>query len=109
MDVSSADGTAVAGSDYVAIASGTTLTIPAGEVSGTVEVGIIGDINDEADETFLVNLLGPANDVPKFNELLVKKFGFAEKDVTRLVGWPDDPTRAQRVETGLPFWRNAKT
>jgi hypothetical protein len=46
-------------------------------------------------------LFGPANDVPKFAELLVKKFDFAEKNITRLVGWPKDlsarPTYANIV------------
>ena len=61
MDVSSADLTAIAGQDYVAIPSGTTLTIPAGQTSGTVQVGIIGDIQDEANETFIVNLSNAVN------------------------------------------------
>ena len=61
MDVSSADQSAIAGQDYVAIPSGTTLTIPAGQTSGNVQVGIIGDVNDEANETFLVNLSNAVN------------------------------------------------
>ena len=56
MDVASANGTALAGDDYEAIAAGQTLTIPAGATSGTVQVATIGDVNDEADETFFVNL-----------------------------------------------------
>ena len=51
---SSADGTAVAGSDYEA-ASGT-LTISAGASSGTIVVRAIGDNDAEPDKTFVVNL-----------------------------------------------------
>ena len=56
MDVASANGTALAGDDYEAIAAGQTLTIPAGATTGTVQVATIGDVDDEADETFFVNL-----------------------------------------------------
>lgn len=36
-------------------------------------------------------LWGPANDAPMWSRLLVGGFGFREADITRLVGWPDDP------------------
>jgi hypothetical protein len=49
-----ANGTATAGSDYQA-ASGT-LTIPAGQTSGTITVQVNGDRLAEPNETFLVNL-----------------------------------------------------
>lgn len=52
-----ADDTAVAGSDYVA-ASGT-LTIPAGQASGTITVLVNGDGLSEFDERFYVNLSNP--------------------------------------------------
>src|SRR5207249_10006714 len=71
MDVSSADGSAIAGDDYQAIPAGTTLTIPAGASSGTVQVGIIGDINDEANETFFVNLSNPVNATFADNQAVV--------------------------------------
>jgi large repetitive protein len=51
------DDTAVAGSDYVA-ASGT-LTIPAGQSSGTIPVLVNGDGLSEFDERFYVNLSSP--------------------------------------------------
>jgi hypothetical protein len=54
-----ADGTAAAGSDYVA-ASGT-LTFPAGTTSRTLSVAVKGDKTLEPDETFLVNLGNPVN------------------------------------------------
>ncbi|MDX1672043.1 MAG: Calx-beta domain-containing protein, partial [Balneolaceae bacterium] len=51
-----ADGTATAGEDYEAITS-TTLTIPSGESSATVDVTIIDDsANEDANENFFVNL-----------------------------------------------------
>src|SRR5207249_219805 len=54
-----ADGTATAGSDYQA-ASGT-LTIPAGQTSGTITVLVNGDRLGEPNETFFVNLSAPTN------------------------------------------------
>jgi len=51
---STADGTAAAGSDYVA-ATGTA-TIPAGSTSTTVSVAITGDLAIENDETLVLNL-----------------------------------------------------
>ncbi len=51
---STANGTATAGSDYVA--TNGTLTFAAGETSKTVHVDISGDTEFEANETFTVNL-----------------------------------------------------
>jgi chitinase len=51
--------TATAGSDYQA-ASGT-LTIPAGQTTGTITVSVIGDRIGEQNETFVVNLSGATN------------------------------------------------
>jgi len=56
-----ADGTAtMADNDYTAIGA-TLLLIPAGNLSATFNVTLIGDINFEADETMLVNLTSPVN------------------------------------------------
>ncbi len=49
------DGTAAAGSDYVATTS--TVTIPAGETSVVVSVDAIGDTAQEADETFFLDIV----------------------------------------------------
>ena len=57
VDYATADGTAVAASDYVA-ASGT-LSFHAGETTKTVAVTVNGDITIEANETFVVNLTNP--------------------------------------------------
>lgn len=51
-----ANGTATAGSDYVAATS--TATIPAGATSTTVAITINGDTVAEPDETFFVNITG---------------------------------------------------
>jgi chitinase len=55
------DGTAVAGTDYIAAAG--TLTFTAGQTTRTVAVTINGDSTIEADETFVVNLSNPTNAV----------------------------------------------
>jgi large repetitive protein len=53
-----ADGTATAGSDYVARTG--TLTFPAGTTSQTVAITVNGDTTPEPNETFVVNLSSPA-------------------------------------------------
>ncbi len=56
-----ADGTATAGSDYVAAAG--TLTIPPGSTTGEVTVTVNADRIFETNETLLVNLASPTNGV----------------------------------------------
>jgi uncharacterized repeat protein (TIGR01451 family) len=56
-----ADGSATGGSDYVA--TGGTVTFPPGTVSRTIQIGVIGDRVNEANENFLVNLSGATNAV----------------------------------------------
>jgi hypothetical protein len=55
-----ANGTATAGSDYVAIPS-TARTIAAGQTSTTIAVTLNGDTAVEANETFSVNITGATN------------------------------------------------
>ena len=52
-----ANGTATAGADYVS--SGGTLTFPPGITSRSLSVPVNGDLLDEDDETFVVNLSSP--------------------------------------------------
>ncbi|MDW7656180.1 MAG: Calx-beta domain-containing protein [Bacillota bacterium] len=59
VNYTTANGTAAAASDYTATSG--TLTIPAGQKSGTITVPIIGDTAFEPNETFYVNLSSPAN------------------------------------------------
>jgi uncharacterized repeat protein (TIGR01451 family) len=54
-----ADGTANAGSDYVATSG--VLSFAAGETNKTITVQVIGDTLNETDETFFVNLSAPVN------------------------------------------------
>jgi len=55
-----ANGTATAGQDYTAPTNGT-LTIPAGQTTGTISVGLLDDTADEPDQTFTVTLSAPTN------------------------------------------------
>ncbi|HUR76445.1 MAG TPA: Calx-beta domain-containing protein [Acidimicrobiales bacterium] len=54
-----ADGTAVAGTDYTA--ANATVLIPAGATTKTFTVTVKGDATFEQDETFVVNLTSPVN------------------------------------------------
>ncbi|MFH0909621.1 MAG: Calx-beta domain-containing protein [bacterium] len=54
------NGTAIAGSDYTAVAN-TLMTFSPGVTSQTVTVTVIGDDADESDETFYVILMTPTN------------------------------------------------
>ena len=57
VDYTTSDGTATAGSDYTA-ASGT-LTIPAGQSSGSIAVSVLGDTTYEPNENFTLTLSNP--------------------------------------------------
>src|SRR5204862_855860 len=59
VNYATADGSATAGSDYQATSG--TLTIPAGQTSGTITVLVNGDRLVEPTETFAVNLSAPTN------------------------------------------------
>ena len=54
-----ANGTATAGSDYVATSG--TITFNPGETSKSIPVQVSGDNIDEVDETYFVNLSNPTN------------------------------------------------
>ncbi len=53
-----ANGTALAGSDYTATSG--TLTIAAGQTSGTISIPVLGDTTYEANETLTLTLSNPA-------------------------------------------------
>jgi hypothetical protein len=59
IDFQTVDGTAVSPADYAAMNS--TLTIPAGNTSGTISVAIFNDVFDENNENFTINLNNPVN------------------------------------------------
>src|SRR5690242_15757971 len=60
LNYATADGTASAGSDYVAQPGGT-VSFAAGDLTKTISVTINGDTSVEPDETFFVNLLSATN------------------------------------------------
>ena len=59
VDYATSDGSATAGSDYTATTG--TLTIIAGDTSGTIAVDVLGDTDQEPDETLIVRLSNPSN------------------------------------------------
>ncbi len=66
MSYATFDGSAAAGSDYVA-ASGT-LTIPTGTTSRTLSISVKGDMTTEGDESFVVTLSNATNAVIDDNQ-----------------------------------------
>jgi predicted extracellular nuclease len=62
-DIATADGTATAPSDYVAVPK-TTLTIPAASSSVTFSVTVNGDTTGEANETFFANITNVTGAIP---------------------------------------------
>ncbi len=60
VDFATSDGTATAGSDYVATSG--TLSFEAGQETATVTVTVNGDTVAEGDETFFLNLSNPTGD-----------------------------------------------
>ena len=59
VNYATANTTAVAPGDYTATSG--TLTFTPGQVLKTISVPVVGDVTDEIDETFVVNLSGPTN------------------------------------------------
>ncbi|MDQ3665657.1 MAG: hypothetical protein M3410_03485 [Acidobacteriota bacterium] len=59
VNYATADGTATAGSDYQSTSGA--LTFDPGQTSKQIMVAVNGDTQNEADETFLVNLSSPSN------------------------------------------------
>lgn len=59
VNYASTNGTAVAGSDFIAISG--TLTFPPGQLTGTITLNIIADSLFEADEQMFIDLSSPVN------------------------------------------------
>ncbi len=57
VDYETVDGTAIGGTDYRYLRD--TLTIPAGQTSGTITIPILSGVS--ADRTFYLNLYNPSN------------------------------------------------
>jgi ELWxxDGT repeat protein len=60
VDYATVDGTAIAGVDYTKVDK-TTLLFAPGEISKTIVVPLIGDLVDEVDKTFKINLSNPTS------------------------------------------------
>ena len=76
---STVDGTATAGSDYVAV-TGATATIPAGSTSASFTVDVYGDTEVEADERFSVVITNPVG--ATFDEDHSNRSGWIRDDDT---------------------------
>ncbi|HEY6168161.1 MAG TPA: Calx-beta domain-containing protein, partial [Verrucomicrobiae bacterium] len=59
VDYATTDGTALAGSDYLATVG--TMTFNPGETNHTISVPVLGDTLNESNETFFINLTGAVN------------------------------------------------
>src|SRR5438128_1256628 len=117
VNYATADGTATAPADYAAIPT-TTLTFNPGQTTKTITVPVNGDIVDESDEAFTVNLFNPTNatlssatgtgtiiddDGPPTVTLSLSGSPMTEAGgvatVTATLGWPS----AQTVTVNLAF------
>ena len=88
------DGTATAGTDYTAVQS--SLTIPAGQTTGTFTVDVLGDIAIEENETFSIRFAEGAttqalsgSDVSSVAVTIVENDGFTWSDQGYLDANPD--------------------
>jgi hypothetical protein len=88
VDYATANGSATAGSDYQAASS--TLTIPAGQTSGTITVPVNGDRLPEPDKYFFVNLsnlnFGAIADSQGFGVIVDDEPHISISDVTKREG-----------------------
>lgn len=82
--IASSDGTAQAGSDYTAVNQ--TVTIPAGQPSASVTIGLLDDDVIENDETLTLTLSNPAN--AKLGAISSATLTIADDDKTTSLGYP---------------------
>jgi uncharacterized repeat protein (TIGR01451 family) len=95
-----ADGSATAGSDY--IATNGVLNFPAGVTTQALAIQVFGDTNTEPNETFTVTLSNPTNAVPGsavgtgtiVNDETLGILGFYTDNSTGLTGWAGPISRA---------------
>jgi hypothetical protein len=107
IDYVSADSTAVAGTDYVALASGT-ITFQPGEQTKTIKVNIIANPDKKEDSFFKIELSNPVNSLLPVKRIIVKIFNV---DYAKLV-WSDEftgsllNTEVWNYELGGGGWGN---
>jgi uncharacterized repeat protein (TIGR01451 family) len=82
------DGTATAGSDY--LARGGTLLFPPGTTNQTLKIPVLGDLCNEPDETFLLQLSSPANALLIINEVTGRISNDDPVPVVRIVSFAPD-------------------
>ncbi|MCR9256589.1 MAG: hypothetical protein NXI16_10900 [Alphaproteobacteria bacterium] len=98
-----ADGTAAAGSDYTAAAG--TMTIAAGETSGTLTLSVLGDIAVEANETFTVAFTDAGGvQTVKATVTIAENDGFIWSASDYLAANPDLITAGITTETALDHY-----
>jgi beta-glucanase (GH16 family) len=85
LDYNTADSTAIAGKDYVAVLSGR-LTVPPGEISKAVTVNIIRDTSQKQDVFFKVIFSNPVNGILTRSSGIIK---IVNVDYANLV-WSDE-------------------
>jgi YD repeat-containing protein len=79
-----ADGTGVAGTDYTSTSG--TLTITAGQTSGTISVPVLGNTTAQSNRTFVVNLSSPSNATLAVSQGTGLVVDDDNKDVLRIYG-----------------------
>lgn len=100
VNFATANGSATAGSDY--IATNGTLNFPVGVTSRSFAVQVLGDTNIEPDETFTVTLSGPVNAAlgsavgtgTIINDEVLGIVAYFTDSSTSLTGWQGPITRA---------------
>jgi hypothetical protein len=111
VEYATADGTASAGSDYVAAAAGS-VVIPPGALSSTFSISVIGDTSFEPNETFVINLTSVDNAVLARGQAVCT---IVNDD--SIIDQPDFFVKQQYLDflnrpadqSGLDFWTNQIT
>ena len=97
VDYTTADGTAIAGSDYTATSG--TLTFDAGQSSRAFNVPVIQDAIDETDETIALTLSNPSQATLGTNEVTLT---IGDDDAGTTVSAPADPSNPVSVSLDVP-------
>ena len=101
-NASTADGTATAPSDYVALAN-VPLSIAAGQSSTTVAVQVIGDTLVEPDETFTVTLSNMVGAFPTTSVATASAVGTIQNDDVPTPGFAFSPATLPNAAEGSSY------